>query len=182
MKLNKKKLADVFGVDVRTITTWQSQGLPVASGGGKGVEVFFDTAEAIRWFCERECELENDKLRREVDDLRKAGESDLQPGTIGYERYRLTRAQADAQELKNVKEEGEVVNTEFCCFALTRLANDIASILDGIPLTMQRRYPDLGKPKLEHLETLIAKAMNVAVKTSERIPDYLVEYRENTAQ
>jgi len=50
MKLNKKKLADMFGVDVRTITTWQSQGLPVISGGGKGVETLFDSVNAIRWY------------------------------------------------------------------------------------------------------------------------------------
>ncbi|WP_415829244.1 terminase small subunit, partial [Escherichia coli] len=38
------------------------------------------------------------------EDLRAASESDLQPGTIDYERYRLTKAQADAQELKNARE------------------------------------------------------------------------------
>ncbi|VED13729.1 Terminase small subunit (gp1) [Escherichia coli] len=38
MNVNKKKLADIFGVDVRTITAWQSQGLPLVSGGGKGTE------------------------------------------------------------------------------------------------------------------------------------------------
>ncbi|EHU17236.1 gifsy-1 prophage protein [Escherichia coli DEC1D] len=30
MNVNKKKLADIFGVDVRTITAWQSQGLPLS--------------------------------------------------------------------------------------------------------------------------------------------------------
>ncbi|ECW2101771.1 hypothetical protein F3U65_23630, partial [Salmonella enterica] len=34
MKVNKKQLAEIFGRDVRTITTWQSQGLPMISGGG----------------------------------------------------------------------------------------------------------------------------------------------------
>lgn len=43
MNVNKKKLADIFGVDVRTITAWQSQGLPLVSGGGKGTESVFDT-------------------------------------------------------------------------------------------------------------------------------------------
>ncbi|HHR6100830.1 TPA: terminase small subunit, partial [Providencia alcalifaciens] len=36
MNVNKKKLAEIFNVDVRTITAWQSQGLPIHSGGGKG--------------------------------------------------------------------------------------------------------------------------------------------------
>ncbi|EIV1636126.1 terminase small subunit, partial [Escherichia coli] len=46
MNVNKKKLADIFGVDVRTITAWQSQGLPLVSGGGKGTESVFDTTAA----------------------------------------------------------------------------------------------------------------------------------------
>ncbi|EHZ1796601.1 terminase small subunit [Salmonella enterica] len=37
MKVNKKQLAEIFGRDVRTITTWQSQGLPMISGGGNRV-------------------------------------------------------------------------------------------------------------------------------------------------
>ncbi|HAU8714797.1 TPA: terminase small subunit [Escherichia coli] len=32
MNVNKKKLADIFGVDVRTITAWQSQGLRIMRG------------------------------------------------------------------------------------------------------------------------------------------------------
>ncbi|EGO7678347.1 terminase small subunit [Escherichia coli] len=34
MRVNKKKLAEIFDVDVRTISTWQNQGLPLISGGG----------------------------------------------------------------------------------------------------------------------------------------------------
>lgn len=37
MNVNKKKLAEIFGCDVRTVTAWQSQGLPLVSGGGKGI-------------------------------------------------------------------------------------------------------------------------------------------------
>ncbi|EGJ0442753.1 terminase small subunit [Salmonella enterica] len=32
--MNKKQLAEIFSRDVRTITTWQSQELPMISGGG----------------------------------------------------------------------------------------------------------------------------------------------------
>ncbi|WP_244587338.1 terminase small subunit, partial [Escherichia coli] len=49
-------------------------------------------------------------------------------------RHRLTRAQADAQELKNARDSAEVVETAFCTFVLSRIAGEIASILDGIPL------------------------------------------------
>ncbi|MDP4350120.1 terminase small subunit, partial [Escherichia coli] len=85
------------------------QGLPLVSGGGKGTESVFDTTAAIQWYAQREADIENEKLRKEIEDLRAASESDLQPCTIDYERYRLTKAQADAQELKNAREEGLVL-------------------------------------------------------------------------
>ncbi|PGG58339.1 terminase small subunit, partial [Escherichia coli] len=138
MRVNKKKLAEIFDVDVRTISTWQNQGLPLISGGGKGNEAIFDTGKAIEWFAQREADIENEKLRKEVDDMRVAAESDLQPGTIDYERYRLTKAQADAQELKNERDRGDVIDTEFCMYALSKLARQISSIMDSLPLTMQR--------------------------------------------
>ncbi len=129
----QKQLADIFGASIRTIQNWQEQGMPVLRGGGKGNEVLYDSAAVIKWYAERDAEIENEKLRREVEELRQASETDLQPGTIEYERHRLTRAQADAQELKNARDSAEVVETAFCTFVLSRIAGEIASILDGIP-------------------------------------------------
>ncbi len=140
MEVNKKQLADIFGASIRTIQNWQEQGMPVLRGGGKGNEVLYDSAAVIKWYAERDAEIENEKLRREVEELRQASEADLQPGTIEYERHRLTRAQADAQELKNARDSAEVVETAFCTFVLSRIAGEIASILDGLPLSVQRRF------------------------------------------
>lgn len=163
MNVNKKKLAEIFERDVRTITAWQSQGLTLASGGGKGVEAIFSSGKAIDWYAEREASIENEKLRKEVDDLRAAGESDLQPGTIDYERYRLTKAQADAQELKNARDESLVLETELFTFILQRLAQEIAGILARVPLTLQRKYPDIS---LEHLDVVKAEIARASGKAS----------------
>ena len=81
MEVNKKQLADIFGASIRTIQNWQEQGMPVLRGGGKGNEVLYDSAAVIRWYAERDAEIENEKLRREVEELRQASEADLQPGT-----------------------------------------------------------------------------------------------------
>lgn len=85
----QKALADIFGASIRTIQNWQEQGMPVLRGGGKGNEVLYDSAAVIKWYAERDAEIENEKLRREVEELRQASEADLQPGTIEYERHRL---------------------------------------------------------------------------------------------
>lgn len=169
MEVNKKQLADIFGASIRTIQNWQEQGMPVLRGGGKGNEVLYDSAAVIKWYAERDAEIENEKLRREVEELRQASEADLQPGTIEYERHRLTRAQADAQELKNARDSAEVVETAFCTFVLSRIAGEIASILDGIPLSVQRRFPELENRHVDFLKRDIIKAMNKAAALDELI-------------
>ena len=166
MEVNKKQLADIFGASIRTIQNWQEQGMPVLRGGGKGNEVLYDSAAVIK------C--------REVEELRQASEADLQPGTIEYERHRLTRAQADAQELKNARDSAEVVETAFCTFVLSRIAGEIASILDGIPLSVQRRFPELENRHVDFLKRDIIKAMNKAAALDELIPGLLSEYIEQS--
>ncbi|EOM4878184.1 DNA-packaging protein [Escherichia coli] len=180
MEVNKKQLADIFGASIRTIQNWQEQGMPVLRGGGKGNEVLYDSAAVIRWYAERDAEIENEKLRREVEELRRASETDLQPGSIEYERHRLTRAQADAQELKNARDSAEVVETAFCTFVLSRIAGEIASILDGIPLSVQRRFPELENRHVDFLKRDIIKAMSKAAALDELIPELLSEYIEQS--
>ncbi|EFA9325968.1 TPA: hypothetical protein JLJ58_003452 [Escherichia coli] len=180
MEVNKKQLADIFGASIRTIQNWQEQGMPVLRGGGKGNEVLYDSAAVIKWYAERDAEIENEKLRREVEELRQASETDLQPGTIEYERHRLTRAQADAQELKNARDSAEVVETAFCTFVLSRIAGEIASILDGIPLSVQRRFPELENRHVDFLKRDIIKAMNKAAALDELIMAFRMSEQPRT--
>lgn len=178
MKVNKKKLAEIFGVDVRTITTWQSQGLTSLSGGGKGTESIFNTVEVIAWRAERDNELVNGKLMKEVADLRAAGETDLVPGTIDYERYRLTRAQADAQELKNLLLDSTLIESDECIFVLTKIADNISMVLGSFPLSLQRQFPELTPKHIDYMKLLLAKGSNACVDFVDNLPKLLDEFRE----
>ena len=57
----QKQLADIFGASIRTIQNWQEQGMPVLRGGGKGNEVLYDSAAVIKWYAERDAEIEKRK-------------------------------------------------------------------------------------------------------------------------
>ncbi len=59
MEVNKKQLADIFGASIRTIQNWQEQGMPVLRGGGRD-EVLYDSAAVIKWYAERDAEIENE--------------------------------------------------------------------------------------------------------------------------
>lgn len=48
-KVNRKQLADVFGVSLPTVDAWVRQGCPSDQQGGRGREWVFDTADVMRW-------------------------------------------------------------------------------------------------------------------------------------
>lgn len=91
MEVNKKRLSEIFGVSVRTIQNWQDQGMPVARGGGKGNEVLYESSAAIEWYSARDAAIENEKLRKEVEDLRLASVSMFSCGAIRRNHFRLPR-------------------------------------------------------------------------------------------
>lgn len=95
-------------------------------------------------------------------------------------RFELTSEQAISQQLKNKNTEGRLVDTAFCIFALSKLATDISSILDAIPLSMQRRFPDLSPQHIDHLKTLIAKGANSCSRLGEKLPEWLGEFIRTT--
>ncbi|HFO6336918.1 TPA: terminase small subunit, partial [Escherichia coli] len=95
-------------------------------------------------------------------------------------RIRLMTAQAEAQELKNERERGEVIDTKFCIYAISKLAQQISSIMDSLPLTMQRRFPDIRPYMLDELKREIVKACNACARLDENLPQILADYLMET--
>ena len=95
---------------------------------------------------------------------------------LTMERLRLTAAQAEGQELKNEVTRRRSVPTEFATFVLSRLAAEIGSILDTLPLTLKRRHPDLEVRHIESVQRELAKARNRAATLDDRLPGLLNEY------
>ncbi|GCI33065.1 phage terminase small subunit [Escherichia coli] len=124
--MNKKNMAQSCRVSATAFDKWG-----VTPVERKGREAFYDVASvidnrvsnAINQITDDKGEIDNDELLRV--------------------RIRLLTAQAEAQELKNERERGDVISTEFCIYALSKLASQISSIMDSLPLTMQRRFPQM---------------------------------------
>ncbi|MEB7888801.1 terminase small subunit [Hafnia alvei] len=155
-------MAASLGISVQAFDKWG-----VTPTERRGREVLYD----VRTVLENRLEHQSHKQPAAEDD----------PAVnIDFERWRLTKAQADAQELKNAKDMAEVVETAFCVFVLSRVAAEIAGILDGIPLSMQRRFPELENRHIEFLKRDVVKAMNKAAATGELVPELLNEYIEQT--
>jgi len=52
-KVNRKQLADVFGISLPTVDAWVRAGCPYDQKGERGKEWIFDTADVMRWREER---------------------------------------------------------------------------------------------------------------------------------
>lgn len=134
----------------------------------KGREAFYDVASVIGNRVNNAIsQLTNDK--GEIDD-----------GELLRVRIRLLTAQAEAQELKNERERGDVIDTEFCMYALSKLASQISSIMDSLPLTMQRNFPQMPPAMLHGLKMEVVKACNASARVADNLPQILADYLKET--
>lgn len=100
----------------------------------KGREAFYDVASVI-----------DNRVNNAISQLTN-DKGDIDDDELLRVRIRLLTAQAEAQELKNERDRGDVIDTEFCLYALSKLASQISSIMDSLPLTMQRSFPQITSP------------------------------------
>lgn len=99
-----------------------------------------------------------------------------QPDNIDYQRYRLTKAQADGQELKNEKENKQVVDTEFNTFVLSKIVAQISPQLDKIPMGVKKKNPDLPQHVIDAIKAEVIKNQNIIADFSTVIEGLLDEY------
>lgn len=163
--LNKKDMAASLRISVQAFDKWGVE--PVARIGRS---VYFDAAAVLE---NRAAKLEEKYQPTATGDL----EVDpLLEYKIDLERKRLLAAQAEGQEQKNLVHTRQLIPAGFATYALSRMAAEIATILDTLPLTMKRRHPDLETRHLDSLEREVAKARNQAAGLDDRLPGYLDDY------
>ncbi len=103
-------------------------------------------------------------------------------GSLEFERIRLTRAQAEAQELKNEVARGELAPIELIERVLSAAAAEAAGILDSLPLTIKRKHPQLDSQIIESIKRQTVKAMNAIAKSELDIDRVFDEYMRSLAE
>lgn len=161
--MNKKNMAKSCRVGLTSFDKWGV--MPVERAGR---EAFYDVAGVIE-------NRVNNALSQVVKDTGEIDDEELL-----RVRIRLLTAQAQAQELKNERERGDVIDTEFAMYALSKLSQQISSIMDGLPLTMQRKFPDMKPSMIEELKTEVARACNACAKVADNLPQILESYLIDT--
>lgn len=160
--LNKKNMAKSCKIGVTAFDKW---GVEPAQRAGR--EVLYDVASVVR-----------NRVENEVGKIVERG-GDVDDAEFLKARIRLISAQADAQELKNARETGEVIETAFATYALAKLSGEVGSIMDSLPLAISRKYPGMEKRYLDAIKTEVSRAMNCAANLADSIPDMAKKYIED---
>lgn len=163
--LNQTAMAASLGISVQAFVKWDVK--PIARVGRS---VYFTAADVLQNRYENEAA----KLQPET-----GPDEDLGCG-LDFERYRLTKAQADAQELKNEINQQEVVPVEFAAYALAKVAAEASGVIDSTPLNLIRKNPELTVSQQENIKRELAKAMNALSKLAEEMPRILDDFIRET--
>jgi phage terminase Nu1 subunit (DNA packaging protein) len=163
--LNKSRMAASLDISVQAFDKWGVK--PVAKIGR---ETFYDAKSVL-----------DNRLKHQgskdqpVDDN---GEpiDPLIEYKLQQERLRLTKAQADGQELRNRVKERQLVPTDFCTFAITRLCSMLGSALDTIHVKVKRKQPDIEVRFLEAIEREVSVTRNEAAALADTLPELLNEF------
>ncbi len=164
--LNKKDMAASLRISVQAFDKWGVE--PVAR---QGRSVYFDARAVLE---HRLAELAAKHQPNATDDGEEIDHNIEYK--IDVERRRLLAAQSEGQEQKNAEKAKRLIDAGFATFALSRMAAEIATVLDTLPLTMKRKHPDLETRHLETLMRELAKARNQAAGLDDRLPGFLDEF------
>lgn len=168
------EVASHLDLSDRQIRNLVSDGVLPSSKGPGGLDIDACRLAYIRYLRG----LANGQVRPEVPP--EIGDEGDTAKRLEQERLRLTAAQAEGQELKNDITKRKSVPTEFATFVLSRLAAEIGSLLDTLPLTLKRRHPDLEVRHIESVQRELAKARNRAATLDDRLPGLLNEFIDAT--
>mgnify|MGYP000362643200 CR=1 FL=1 len=163
--LNKTSMAASIGISVQAFDKWGVK--PVARVGRS---VYFTVSNVLQNRLDNEAAKHQPEF--DVDEELGSG--------LDFERYRLTKAQADAQEHKNKINEQEVVPVEFAAYALSKVAAEASGVIDSTPLNLIRKNPELTTQQQENIKRELAKAMNALSKLSQELPNILNDFIRET--
>ncbi|WP_158538982.1 terminase small subunit [Marinobacter vulgaris] len=97
---------------------------------------------------------------------------------IEAERLRLTRAQAEGQEIKNELARGKTAPMEIITLSLSTVAGAASGILDSLPLDIKRKFPELDTQMIEAIRRHCVKAQNEISRLDEVVVEQLRDYLE----
>lgn len=149
MIVSKSKLCEILGVVDPTITRYVNDGMPMKSRGSRGIPSEFNTQDVVTWLIRRETVKVGSKTSETGETI-----------DLYLEQARLTKAKADAQELKNELERRQVAPVQVMTDSIVKVGASAVAILASLKLSVKRKLPYLKNTELDIIETEVARARN----------------------
>ncbi|WP_421921604.1 terminase small subunit [Marinobacter salarius] len=162
----QKAVADHLDLSTRRVRTLIDEGVLPSQGARKPLDLDACRVAYIRYLRNL-----SSGSNQYPDDL-----VDVEPGTMDYERLRLTRAQADGQEIKNEIARGKTAPIDIIGYVLSRVSGAACGEIDALPLNIRRKHPELDSKIIEAIKSHCVKAQNAVARTDERLEEFLDEY------
>lgn len=149
--LTRDQVGRALNVTGRTLTRYAQREddplVPVRAGGPQQA-AGYDPRDVAEW-----------AIRQELAKLQQdAGHDDAID--FHHERARLTRAQADHQELRNRITRGEYARIELLSFAMGSVASQVSAGLEVLPARIKRLEPRLSSDDLQQIRREIVNLQN----------------------
>ena len=146
--MTQAKFGRLVGVSQSAVSDMQARGVLPAEGIGHAW---------VLAYCEHLREIAAGRMSETGDD------------GLTAERTRLTKEQADAQEMKNAVTRGELAPVAVLEDVLTTAAGKVAAVFDAIPAKIRRRLPDLPMAGVRIVAEEVGKARNIVAAM--KLPD-----------
>ncbi|MEO4012264.1 terminase small subunit [Pseudomonas rossensis] len=169
---NQKQLAAHLDLTDRQVRNLLTDGVLPGSKGNGGLDFEAGRLAYIRYLRG----LSAGQVKAETASHVEEGIDPLIEYKLMEERRGLTAAQRVGQENKNAVSSRQLVPVDFAVFALTRIAAQVASILDTVAHKVARKHPDIDHLYVETMQREIALARNIAAGLGENLPAILDEY------
>ena len=100
---------------------------------------------------------------------------------LNHERYRLTKARAEAQEMENQRQRGELLHSGLMVHLIQKTLSEVAGVCDRLPMTIHRQCPDLKPRHIEIIREEIIKMQNAIAEGSDNIDEWIEDYEKETS-
>ncbi len=88
------------------------------------------------------------------------------------EKLRLTKAQAEGQEIKNAQLREELAPVALIEWVLGKVGGQISAILDALPSQLKKRNAKLTATNIETIRREIVKTQNIAARVTVDLDEY----------
>lgn len=176
-KVTQKEFADWAGYSEKQVGRWIKSGVLV-KGSQRGKMDLLDNAKRLVGYLKM-LNQGGQSVSEDDDDFGEGSPEEVERRLKPMKKeedYLLTKERRIQLQLKNEVTARKQVPTQFAIFALSKLSAQIASILDGLPLTMQRKHPDLEPRHLDSFTKEIAEARNKAASLGSELPGIADEF------